>query len=222
MHRVSEVAAYYFDSVVKENTVIGISWGSTLYHLVQNINENNKKNIPITVVPIMGASNSSRPDRDSMDLAKTLSAAYGGKCQYIYAPLFVKTVILRESLIQDNMIKDALALAKNADIMLSSIGSIENRTWINYLGDRTFTALEEKGAVGHIGGHFFDIDGNEVITPLSSRMIGVSFDDLRKCKNLICVAAGVEKSKALKGALASGIIDTLIIDNTCAQGIVES
>ena len=55
--RLSEVSAYYLDSVVKEKMVVGISWGNTLYHIVKYIDANNKKNIPITVVPIMGASN---------------------------------------------------------------------------------------------------------------------------------------------------------------------
>ena len=88
--RLSEVSAYYLDSVVKEKMVVGISWGNTLYHIVKYIDANNKKNIPITVVPIMGASNVKRPERDAMDLAKDLASAYGGTYQYIYAPLFVK------------------------------------------------------------------------------------------------------------------------------------
>ncbi|MFR8947525.1 MAG: sugar-binding domain-containing protein [Blautia obeum] len=47
--RLSEVSAYYLDSVVKEKMVVGISWGNTLYHIVKYIDANNKKNIPITV-----------------------------------------------------------------------------------------------------------------------------------------------------------------------------
>ena len=66
--RLSEVSAYYLDSVVKEKMVVGISWGNTLYHIVKYIDANNKKNIPITVVPIMGASNVKRPERDAFVL----------------------------------------------------------------------------------------------------------------------------------------------------------
>ena len=73
--------------------------GNTLYHIVKYIDANNKKNIPITVVPIMGASNVKRPERDAMDLAKDLASAYGGTYQYIYAPLFVKNRELKEELV---------------------------------------------------------------------------------------------------------------------------
>ena len=41
--RLSEVSAYYLDSVVKEKMVVGISWGNTLYHIVKYIDANNKK-----------------------------------------------------------------------------------------------------------------------------------------------------------------------------------
>ena len=99
--RLSEVSSYYLDSIVRENMVVGISWGNTLFHIVKYIDKNNKKNIPITVVPIMGASSVKRPERDAMDLAKDLASAYGGNYQYICAPLFVKNRELKESLIQD-------------------------------------------------------------------------------------------------------------------------
>ena len=219
--RLSEVCAYYFDSIVRAKMTVGISWGNTLYHIVKYIDANNKKNIPITVVPIMGASNVKRPERDAMDLAKALAFAYGGSYQYIYAPLFVKNKELKESLIQDETIEIALGLAKNADMILTSVGSIEYKTWENYLGESTFELLGKKGAIGHIAGHFYDMDGREILTTLSDRMIGIDYEDLRKCKNVVCVAYGEAKAKAIAGALKGGFIDTLIIDSACAQKIIE-
>lgn len=89
LQKIAEAASYYLDSIVKQGMVVGISWGNTLYCIVKYISTNNRKNIPITVVPIMGAANIKSPEKDAMDLAKDLASAYGGKYQYIYAPLFV-------------------------------------------------------------------------------------------------------------------------------------
>lgn len=219
--RLSEVCGYYFDSIVREKMTVGISWGNTLYHIVKYIDANNKKNIPITVVPIMGASNVKRPERNAMDLAKSLAFAYGGNYQYIYAPLFVKNKELKESLIQDEMIETALGLAKNADMILTSVGSIEHKTWENYLGESTFELLGKKGAIGHIGGHFYDMDGQEILTTLSERMIGIDYEDLRKCKNVVCVAYGEAKAKAIAGALRGGFINTLILDSACGEKLLQ-
>ena len=201
--------------------VVGISWGNTLYHVVKYIDANNKKNIPITVVPIMGASNVKRPERDAMDLAKDLAFAYGGTYQYIYAPLFVKNKELKESLIQDDTIEKTLQLAENADVILTSVGSIEYKSWENYLGENTFQVLGKKGAIGHIGGHFYNIHGQEIETSLSDRMIGISYEDLKKCKNVICIASGEAKAKAIAGALRGDLINTLIIDSVCGEKLIE-
>ena len=122
-------------------------------------------------------------------------------CSNIYAPLFVKNRELKEILIQDDTIKTALQLAQNADVILTSVGSVEYKTWENYLGESTFHLLGNKGAVGHIGGHFYDINGKEINTSLNDRMIGIGYDDLKRCKNVVCVAYGEAKVAAVAGAL---------------------
>lgn len=216
-----EAAAYYLDSIIKENMVVGISWGNTLYHVVKYIAANNHKNIPITVVPIMGVANINSPEKDGLDLSKALASAYGGKYQYIYAPLFVKNKEVKESLIQDDNIKGALNLAINADVILTSVGSVVYKSWSNYLSEKMLEDLEEKGVVGHIGGHFYDIHGREPDTSLIERMIGVGVDDLARCRETICIAFGEKKSEAVLGAVRGNYIRTLIIDVKCAEKMVE-
>lgn len=220
--KMGEAAAYYLDSVIEREMTLGISWGNTLYHIVKYIAVNNRKNIPITVVPIMGAANIKSPEKDALDLAKDLASAYGGKYHYLYAPLFVNNKELRESLVQEENISNVLEMSRNADVILTSVGSITYKTWSNYLSSSILESLEKKGAVGHIGGNFFDIDGNKIDNPLVERMIGVDLVDLKKCQEVICVARGGNKSEAVLGALRGGVIDTLIIDEECAKNIISN
>ena len=51
------------------------------------------------------------------------------------------------------------------------------------MGESTFHLLGNKGAIGHIGGHFYDINGKEINTSLNDRMIGIGYNDLERCKN---------------------------------------
>lgn len=218
---ISEAAAYYLDSIIKQDMVVGISWGNTLYNIVKYIAANNHKNIPITVVPIMGAANMLSPEKDALDLSKDLASAYGGKYQYIYAPLFLKNKEIKESLMQDDHIKSALQLAKKSDVILTSVGSISSKSWEHYLSTKTLKMLEDKGVVGHIVGHFYDICGNEPVSSLSSRMIGLEKEDIKECKETICVAVGEKKSEAVLGAIRGGYISTLITDEKCADKILK-
>lgn len=219
LQKLGEVAAYYLDNLLSEHTILGMSWGNTMYHTVKAVKTS--KNIPITVVPIMGAANVRKPERDSLDLSKKLAYAYGGSYHYIYAPMFVNSVEVRKSLEEEPNIKQCLDLAKAADIILTSVGSIEYKSWKHYLSTTDMRNLEKKGAVGHIGGHFYDREGNEVKTPFVDKMIGLGIKDIKNTKNVICVAGLEMKAEAILGAIRGGYIKTLITDESAAKKILQ-
>ncbi len=220
LEKLAETAAYYVDAMIEENMIIGISWGYTLYRIVSQIKSDSRRNLPITVVPIMGPANVKSPEKDSLELAQNLASAYGGKYRYLYAPLYVKSKELRNNLIQEAGIKEVLDLARKADIILTSVGSIEYKSWEHYLSEKTLRTLKNKGAVGHIGGHFYNIEGKELSTSLADRMIGLSLKEIKDCKEVVCVAYGTNKADPVLGALRGGFINTLIIDEDCAKKIL--
>lgn len=82
-------------------------------------------------------------------------------------------------------------------------------------------ALEEKGVAGHIGGHFFDVQGREPDMALTERMIGVDAEDLKRCRETICIAFGEKKAEAVLGAVRGGYVKTLIIDDKCADNMMK-
>lgn len=219
LQKLGEVAAYYLDNLLSEHMVLGISWGNTMYHTVKAVKTS--KNIPITVVPIMGAANVRTPERDSLDLSKELADAYGGNYHYIYAPLFVNSVEVRKSLEEEPNIKHCLGLAKNADLILTSVGSIVYKSWKAYLSTRDLYHLEQKGAIGHIGGHFYNKDGKEVATPFVGKMIGLGLRDIKNTPNVICVAGLEMKAEAILGAVRGGYINTLITDEAAAKAVLK-
>lgn len=218
---IGQVAAYYLDSIIKKDIIVGISWGNTLYRVVKYISANNKKNIPITVVPIMGAANTPIPAHDAIDLAKELAMAYGGEYRYIFAPLFVRSKELKDELLQEESIRDCLELSRKADIILTSVGSVSYKSWKGFLNEETLQGLESIGAVGHIGGHFFDIEGKELGLSINSRIIGLSFQEIKDCGQAVCIICNKKKSAAAVGAVRSGVVNTLIVDEFSAEGMME-
>ena len=219
LQKLGEVAAYYLDNLLSDHMILGMSWGNTMYHTVKAVKTS--KNIPITVVPIMGAANVRTPERDSLDLSKELAYAYGGNYHYIYSPLFVTSEEVRKSLEEEPNIKECLNLARHADIILTSVGSIVYKSWKSYLSTKDLYNLEKKGAIGHIGGHFYDKDGKEVVTPFVGKMIGLGIDDIKNVKNVICVAGLEMKAEAILGAVRGGYVKTLITDEDAARKVIE-
>lgn len=223
LHKLGEIAAYYIDCKINKNTILGMSWGNTMYHTVQNLKS--RKNIPLTVVQIMGAALRDKPEIDGIDLAKQFAKNYGGKYHYLYAPLFVEDKEMKEKLIRDPYISDTLSLARKSTIILTSVGPIDstisNTAWHSYINSYTQYSLQANGAVGHIGGHFYDINGVKVDSKLNDNIIGIDLEDFYNSPNVICVAGSADKAKAILGAIRGGYVKTLIIDDTAALKILE-
>ena len=56
---------------------------------------------------------------------------------------------------------------------------------------------------------------------LTDRMMGITYNDLEKCKNVVCIAYGEAKAKPIAVALRGGFINTLIIDSACGEKLLE-
>ncbi|HEY8804334.1 MAG TPA: sugar-binding transcriptional regulator [Clostridium sp.] len=221
--KLGEIAAYYIDAKINKNTILGISWGNTIYNTVQSLKSN--KNIPLTVVQIMGAALKDNPEIDGIDLVKQFAKIYGGKYHYLLAPLFVQDKDMKNKLIRDPYISDTLSLARRATIILTSVGSIDstisNTAWSKYIDSYTQYSLQSSGAVGHIGGRYYDINGKQIESELNNTIIGIDLNDFYNAPDVICVAGSKEKSKAILGAIRGKYIKTLIIDDTAALKILE-
>jgi DNA-binding transcriptional regulator LsrR (DeoR family) len=214
-------AAYYIDSLIHKNMVVGITWGNTLGNVVKKISDISVNNIPVTVVPVTGAAKMSNPKVDTLELSKELASAYRGNYSYIYAPIFVKSDDIKKSMLQDDNIRGTLELAQKADIILTGAGNLNPKSWKNFLGVNTLNTLGQKGVAGHIGGTFYDIEGRILNPLIREKMIGIDLSKLNGDQKVICVALGENKAKPVIGALNGGFVNMLIMDEKCAGSIIN-
>ena len=73
-----------------------------------------------------------------------------------------------------------------------------------------------------MGLQFFDINGNEVNISDSFRVIGMKLHQLKKTNNVIAIAGGPHKAKAIIGALNTSVINTLITDPLTAKELIKN
>ena len=65
------------------------------------------------------------------------------------------------------------------------------------------------------------VSGQEHDNQYNKRIIGITLDNLRRIPTVIVVAAGMEKAKAILGALRSQAIDVLCTDDQAARTILD-
>ena len=76
------------------------------------------------------------------------------------------------------------------------------------------------GAVGEIGGRFFDADGAPVDAELQQRAVSVPFEDIRTCEKTMLISGGAAKHRATLGALRGKLARLLVCDIDCARWLL--
>jgi deoxyribonucleoside regulator len=138
------------------------------------------------------------------------------------APLYADASTVA-SLRSDSVISRTLESGRRADTMLFGIGSVSTSTTLfegSFLDVRMLDELVALGAVGEIGGRFFDSDGAPVETELADRAVSVPLEDVRSCDKTILVCSGPEKYAATKAALRGGLAKLLVCDIDCARWLL--
>ncbi len=220
---VGRLAAQYLDEIVFGGAVLGISWGTAVYHTVNALSPRKKE--PVLVVQMIGAVGTGNPQIDGPDLARRLSEVYGGKYKYLHAPLIVDNKEVREALLEESRIKETLEISSKADIALVGIGTVEpsfsSLRRAGYLSERELLALKEQGAVGDVCAYHFDLWGRVLDIDINQRIVGLPLDRLHKIEYVIGVAIGQRKVPAILGALRGKHINVLVTDDVTARKVLE-
>jgi DNA-binding transcriptional regulator LsrR (DeoR family) len=217
---VAKAAANCASALIKDTNKVGISWGETLFHLVDQFPF--QKYNDVTVYPLIGGIGRNRAEIHSNQLAYELAKKMGGKYEFLYAPAIAETIDLQMQLISSTEIHALLEEVKHIDIALIGIGNPFDSTIVNigYLKHGDIMELKENQAIGDINSRFINYNGDEIPTSINNKVIGINLADLRKVPIVMAVASGIKKAEAILGALRGDYIDILVIDEPTAKKIL--
>ena len=218
-----KLAAEYFSSVVTQNSVIGISWGTLLYQTIRAIE---KKSLPnVEVLQLVGGTGEEKGSTIGPLLVPMMAERLDCSCRFMNAPLITKNVELTNHLMQERAIRETLERARDVDIALVGIGaldlSIYNPYRLGYISTEEISEMRAAGAVGDICGYHFSIDGTVLDLDVNRRIVHVSLDVMRNINKVIGIAGGLIKAEAILGALSGRLINVLITDETAAQEVLR-
>ena len=205
-----------------DRSVVGVSWSSTVYHVVSAKHLQEKSGV--TAVQLMGSIGGSIAELDGVLITGRLADALGGKAHYLHAPMLVPTAALRDALIRDPHVHKTLEVARNADTMMVSVGAIDEASGqyrTGYLGDDDLDHIRGRGAVGEICGSYVSRDGSHVGISMNERTIAVGFEEMRAIPNRIGVSGGPNKALPNIGAVRAGLLNVLITDEDTAREMLE-
>ncbi|WP_420489786.1 sugar-binding transcriptional regulator [Neobacillus drentensis] len=216
-----EKAAAYLDGIVKDDDIIGVTWGTTIYHVATELKQKFVKNVK--VVQLKGGVSYAETNTYASEILYLFGKAYNTAPHNLPLPAIVDHVVVKQAMEADRHIRKILELGKQANIALFTMGPIKTDSLLFQLGYFTESDLESLygKAVGDICSRFFDKNGEICNESLNERTLGVNLDELRKKEYSILVAGGPNKIDGIYGALKGKYANVLITDQFTAKFLLD-
>ena len=219
--RIGKAAAYYLNDQLKEDMSIGLSWGTTLADMIEEIPYSSFPKIE--VCPLVGGVSSEHLYFDTNHLVFQLAEKLNSRCRYFYAPALAESVELAEILVKSQLIGSAIVAAKKVDLAIIGVGNPnEQSTWkqLGYIQEKDMSTIIKTQVKGDAVASLFDKSGKTVNNEISKRMIGIKVEDLKEIPEVMIIGSGIEKAVSILPLVMGQCCSILVIDQLLAEALI--
>ena len=211
---------------LKDSITVAISWGHALQAMVYATTADQQFH-DLKLVQLVGGLSSISNEISGQELVRELAVRLGADYRFLHAPATVESAAVRDALLGEPTIADALTEASRADLAVVGIGTPTLGSSAAILADLcrtkkdrdTFWAAEP---VGDIAARYYDANGKPLTGGVDDRVVGVSLSDLAAIPHVIGVAQGRAKAPGVLGALRGRLIDSLVCDEALARIVLSA
>ena len=221
--QLGRLAVTLLDRTLQDGMTLGLSWGTTVHAVICELRPRRLPNVK--VVQLIGGVGAPHATIDGPEQVRRAGEMFGAQHYYLNAPMRVDNADVARALREDRSVREVLELARQSHVALVGIGSIvpgvSTQYHSGYISYDELRRLDRMGAVGAICASFFNLAGEYVEVPwFNPCVIGVDWVDLNQCPTVIAMATGKAKAPAILGAVRSGVVDRLIIDDVAAEAVL--
>jgi DNA-binding transcriptional regulator LsrR (DeoR family) len=223
LSQVGRLCASYLERILVDGSTMAVCLGRTSYETINQIDPNFQARV--RVAQAVGSLPSTMQSLDSATLARQLAQKLGGEVLYLTCPLMGDSAAASQVIGSQRDINQTLQAAADADVALVGIGNLEPAisgfSQAGFISAEALTALTAAGAAGDMAGRIYTLDGALFPCEYNERVIGITLEALKQIPLTIAVAMGRDKAKAILGALRTGAIDVLCIDDQVATDVLS-
>lgn len=225
LNDVCSYAAKDLAKIINNNDIIGVTWGQTTEYLAKNLVAPVKEKSDVQISMLSGFVNGSIVSMKATHIIEKFSEIYSAQGFILPAPLLVDSKENAQVILSDSNIRNVIDLCKSAQTVILSIGSNDiKKSLLTNLGpywQEIYDQIKDSGVAGDIAGRYFDIQGNEIESSISNRLISLSIKELKAKSTRIGIAVGEHKSRSILGALRGKIINKLYTDERTAKQVLD-
>ena len=213
------VAAELLAEVVGPDDVLGLAWSRSISAMSRAL-----PRLPaVPVVQLTGALAMPDGDHSSIDVVRDAARAAGGPAFVFYAPFTVPDAATAAALRRQPDVARAFAQLPRVTKAVAGVGlwAAGQSTLFDAAPDADRDELRRLGVCAEVSGVFLSADGVPLQTPLSDRMIGIDAQEMATIPEVVVIAWGSEKARAVRAALRSGLVGGLVTHTALAQALLD-
>lgn len=223
LRRLGQLCARYLEETLQDGMTMTVCVGRSTLEVVNAIRPGFRAHV--NVAQAIGSLPFATPEMDSAALARQLAHKLGGQVLYLSSPLMADNPEAAAVLRSQQAIQRTLTAARGAAVALVGIGNLDPAmsgfVKAGVIPAEALAELRAQGAIGDMAGQFITIDGELHQCSYNERVVGLTLAELRKVPNTIAVALGLDKARAILGALRTGIVKALCTDDQTARELLR-
>jgi len=226
LQRVASFAASYLNSLLEDNQILGLAWGTTLSTIGRYLIPKVLKGVDI--VQLNGSGNTTTINNTyASEIIMRFGDNYSARTHLFPVPTFFDVEETKQLMWRERSIRRILDMQQKADVLLFSLGAVDSGKPSHvysdgYLEKKDIKELKKKKVIADLATVFFSEDGSYDGIALNKRSSGPSLSLYQKVPHAICVASGRHKVPALRSALAARYMNDLIVDEPTARLVMRS
>jgi DNA-binding transcriptional regulator LsrR (DeoR family) len=212
-------AADLLTEVLEPGDVLGLPWSRNVHALVASLTSLP----PVEVVQLTGAIALEDFDSSAVDIVRRASRLAGSTAHVFYAPFVLDTKASADALRRQPAVAEGLARAAAVTKAVVGIGqwAAGSSTIHDLLTPAERDQLTERGVVGELAGVFFDEAGKPLRPKVAARLITLDPDTLLRIPEVVAVASGASKERAVRAALRGRLVHSLVCDSSLAEALLR-
>ena len=217
--RLGAAAAELLMEIVTPSDVLGVAWARAVSAMAAAVT----RLPPVPVVQLTGSLSGQGIEDSAVELVRGLSRVSGGPAYFFYAPMIVRDPTTAAALRTQPEVARTFAMFGAVTKAVVGIGQWEQgmSTVYDSASPADRRLLHELGTCAESSGALLTGDGTPVPSPVTERMIAIRAEQLRAVPEVLGVPYGDAKAPAVRAALRSGVVTSLVTHSSLAQALLD-
>lgn len=220
---IATFAANQVQSLISNRKIIGLTWGETIYTMLDHFNKQTSSDLIFT--QFMGENMKYHSSAASMRMVQKAATKYDAPYCTIPGPLYVLNDQARNDLYKEPAFSEAFAIANKMDLIVCGLGTLQSvnsiPAWHDHINE-IFPGVDTAEIAGMAFGRPFDLNGRFLVDSANDKTLSIPLSAIERVPRRVAVVQRKSKYQAALGALAGQLFTDMILTESVALRITEA